>query len=74
MLSGRVVDEHDKPVVGFGVEGWPRVGDYFIAALDETTLDPLPPAAFRWLTAASATRVNIKQGFAPRPFGLTIAR
>ena len=24
MLSGRVVDEHDKPVVGFWVEAWPR--------------------------------------------------
>ena len=24
VLSGRVVDEHDKPVVGFWVEAWPR--------------------------------------------------
>ena len=38
MLSGRVVDEHDKPVVGFWVEGWPSVRRPILG-------DDVPPAA-----------------------------
>ena len=49
------------------------VGDYFIAALDETTLDPWPSAAFLRRTAASATRVTVKHGSAQTVW-LTIAR
>ena len=38
VLSGRVVDEHDRPVVGFWVQGWPRVRRPILG-------DDVPPAA-----------------------------
>jgi protocatechuate 3,4-dioxygenase beta subunit len=48
-------------------------GDYFVAALDESAMDPWPSAAFLQRTAASATRVTVR----PRSVqivGLTVAR
>jgi 5-hydroxyisourate hydrolase-like protein (transthyretin family) len=47
--------------------------DYFIAALDETTLDLWPSEAFLQRTEASATRVTVRQG-STQTVRLTIAR
>lgn len=58
-----------------GVYDFPNVpaGDYFIAALDEMTMDPWPSAAFLQRTAASASRVTVRQGSA-QTIELAIAR